>query len=63
MPRQCASIESNETLCKYNSIYRAQDMCVIAACPRSASDGRIKRILPKNTKDRPDYVPNDPEDY
>ncbi|MCA9523206.1 MAG: bifunctional metallophosphatase/5'-nucleotidase [Myxococcales bacterium] len=61
-PQSCSDTVGLEEACRLNNLNLAQEQCLILACPRSGVDGRIKRILPKNTKDRPsDPQIDDPE--
>jgi 5'-nucleotidase len=63
VPDVCLAPQSPETQCRVQAEYNATQRCLQVPCVRSAVDGRIKRILPKNTGGYHDKEPiNDPED-
>lgn len=61
-PTTCSLTKGLEDACRLNNQNLAQQQCLVLACPESDADGRIDRILPKNTTDRPsDPQLDDPE--
>jgi len=64
LPLDCTSPRDLETICRMDNLWKAQAQCQRLSCPVATTDGRIKRVLPENLENLPDFTDlDDAQDF